>query len=59
MYDAVTRNTYAELFKTAEAKMPERVGEALQKVASKHPAVRDALAASITPTSTDSSKEQR
>lgn len=58
MYDAITRNTYAELFKTAEAKLPERVGAALVKVASKHPAVRDALVASITPSST-TTKEKR
>lgn len=59
MYDAVTRSTYQELFKTAEAKMPERVGAALIKVASKHPAVRDAMTASVTPTATSGSKEKR
>lgn len=59
MYDAVTRSTYQELFKTAEAKLPERVGAALVKVASKHPVVRDALMASITPASTSGSKEKR
>jgi hypothetical protein len=59
MYDAITRRTYAELFKTAEAKTPERLRTALVKVASQHPAVRDALVASITPTPTRESKESR
>ena len=44
MYDAITRNTYAELVKTAEAKMPASVSAALVKVSSRIPAVRDALA---------------
>jgi hypothetical protein len=43
MYDAITRNTYAELIKTAEAKMPERLSSVLVKVAARLPAVRDAL----------------
>lgn len=43
MYDAVTRNTYAELIKTAEAKMPEQVRSALVKIAARIPAVHDAL----------------
>ena len=43
MYDAVTRNTYAELIKTAEAKMPQQVSLALVKMAARAPAVRDAL----------------
>ena len=56
MYDAVTRNTYQALHKTAEAKMPERIRLALLKVAAAQPAVRDALTASIAPTA---SKEKR
>ena len=59
MYDAVTRNTYAELFKTAEAKMAERVGPALVKVAATHPEVRDALAASIAKPPAETPKEKR
>lgn len=53
MYDATTRSTYAELFKTTEAKAPERLRAALVKIASRIPAVRDALVAST------SSKEKR
>ena len=56
MYDATTRSTYAELFKTAEAKAPERLRAALVKIASRVPAVRDALVASTLSTS---SKEKR
>jgi len=44
MYDATTRNTYAELVKTAEAKLPSTVTAALVKVASRIPAVRDVIA---------------
>lgn len=47
MYDAATRHTYAELFKMAEAKRSERLNAALLKVAARIPAVRDALASSI------------
>jgi hypothetical protein len=46
MYDATTRNTYADLFKTAEAKVPARLRTELVKIAIRHPAVRDALVAS-------------
>lgn len=55
MYDAVTRNTYAQLFKTAEAKRSDRLTAALVKVASRIPAVRDARVAS----SNASSQEKR
>jgi hypothetical protein len=55
MYDAITRNTYAELYKTAEAKCSDRLSAALVKIATRIPAVRDALVAS----STVSSKEKR
>lgn len=55
MYDAVTRNTYAELFKAAEAKQSDRLTAALVKIASNNPAVRDALIASAKA----SSKEKR
>lgn len=34
MYDAVTRNTYAELFKLAEANLPQSVRDATVKIAS-------------------------
>jgi hypothetical protein len=33
MYDATTRNTYAQLFKLAEANLPASVREATVKVA--------------------------
>ncbi len=55
MYDAITRNTYAELFKTAEAKRSDRLADAIVKIASRIPAVRDALVASYK----TSSKEKR
>lgn len=55
MYDAVTRNTYAELFKTAEAKVSGRLHSALVKLAARHPAVRDALSTPIS----QSPKESR
>lgn len=45
MYDAVTRNTYAQLYKMAEAKRSDRLTAALVKIASRIPAVRDALTA--------------
>jgi hypothetical protein len=43
MYDAVTRSTYAELFKTAEAHVREHVSSDLVKIAARVPAVKDAL----------------
>lgn len=47
MYDAITRSTYAELFKTAEAKRSDRLSAALIKTAARIPAVRDALVAAL------------
>lgn len=44
MYDAVTRDTYAQLFKLAEAKLPTAVREELMKAASVDPVVAKALA---------------
>lgn len=43
MYDAITRETYAQLFKLAEAKLPTSVREELAKVASFEPVVSKAL----------------
>ena len=53
MYDAVTRSTYAELVKTAETKMSAPLNAALVKVASRIPAVRDALVNTASQTSTE------
>lgn len=43
MYDAVTRNTYAQLFKLAEAKLPQSVRESTIKVAAEEAPVAQAL----------------
>jgi len=43
MYDAVTRATYAQLFKLAEAKLPKPVQEATVKVAGAEAPVAKAL----------------
>jgi hypothetical protein len=43
MYNAVIRDTYAQLFKLAEAKLPQFVREATVKVASVEPVVSKAL----------------
>jgi hypothetical protein len=43
MYDAVTRETYAQLFKLAEAKLPPSVREETVKAASVDPVVSKAL----------------
>ena len=43
MYDAVTRDTYAQLFKLAEAKLPQSVREETVKAASVEPVVSKAL----------------
>ncbi len=59
MYDAVTRTTYAELFKTAEAKAPERLHTALVKVAAHNPVVRDALARTPTANNSQITTEKR
>jgi hypothetical protein len=45
MYDAVTRDTYAQLFKMAEAKLPQPVREATIKIASVEVPVAQALSA--------------
>jgi len=45
MYDAVTRDTYAQLFKQAEAKLPASVREATIKVAGEHSLLGQALRA--------------
>lgn len=44
MYDATTRETYAQLFKLAEAKLPTAVREETVKAASVDPVVSKALA---------------
>ncbi len=59
MYDAVTRNTYAELVKTAAAKTPERLKTALVKLAERQPAVRDALVAASATLITSTSVETK
>jgi hypothetical protein len=41
MYDAVTRETYAQLFKLAEANLPSSVREVLAKAANVEPAIRE------------------
>lgn len=45
MYDAVTRNTYAQLFKVASANLPKPVCESLVKVASSEAPLAAALTA--------------
>jgi hypothetical protein len=45
MYNAVTRSTYAELFKMAEAMLPTAVRDATVKVASVEAPVAQALSA--------------
>ena len=45
MYDAVTRNTYAQLFKLAEAKLPQSVRDETVKVAQVESLVAKALSA--------------
>ena len=43
MYDAVTRETYAQLFKMAEAKLPAAIREETVKAASVEPVISKAL----------------
>jgi len=45
MYDAITRSTYAELFKLAEAKLPQSVRDATVKIASVEAPIAQALSA--------------
>jgi hypothetical protein len=43
MYDAVTRATYENMIKAAEASLPAQISTSLLKVAARLPAVRDEL----------------
>ena len=45
MYDAEIRATYAEMYKTAAARLPGRVGQVLLDAASEHPLIASAIAA--------------
>lgn len=45
MYDATTRAAYAELFKLAEAKLPQSVRAATVKIASVEAPIAQALSA--------------
>lgn len=43
MYDALTRHTYAELFKAAEAELTAKIAASLAPVLKKHPHLATAV----------------
>jgi hypothetical protein len=47
MYDAAVRATYADLFKTAEAGLGNRVGEAIREAIKSHPALAMTISAAL------------